>query len=527
MVVVGLLMSSSVLAQPLLHVRAETRIELSVDVSRDLLVGVLRDDRGEALSGRSVELVIQEVGASPRRTTLTTDARGEFELPVTPGKEYEASARFGGDSDHTAQSVARRLRLDRDELHLRVDSATEIDLDAASTEIRVEGRTLHGAEGLVIALSDELGRAFARAPLDEDGVARFERPGESFGAPGAGFLRASFEGNEEVSEARAEIAVVRFRRPSLSLRASRDVAHPGEALEFTGVLRDSKTPLHDRAVTLVVDGRERQTVLTDAEGRYSARLEPTQQDRGLLDVHARFASDGPGHPSASSPAARVEVRPASAWRWLWSGAPLLICVLALWLLRRGRAPATEVAATAAPGVRIAARRIGARSRRLRGRVTRARDGRPVDGVLHLERRANEVPVEDVQILDVSIEDGRFSTELPVGRWRVIVDARGHAPLEVELVSPHHGEWDDVDFRVERWRDRALSILRDAVLATRPGWWPEKTVHELGRDPVLGRLASDVESAYYGPREPDADEVSALEALAPPASPPRDARGHRS
>ena len=501
------------LAQPMLHVRAETRIELSVDASRDVLVGVLRDDRGEALSGRAVEVTIEE-GARTTRTLLTTDARGEFEQPVTPGGEYAASARFGGDADHTAQSVARTLRVDRDDLHLRLIGETQIDLDAPHTEIRVEGRTLHGAEGLGVELSDELGRAFARAPLDPDGVAVFSLAGQDFGAPGAGYLRAAFEGSEAVSEARAELAVVRFRHPSLSLRMSRDSVAQEGSVELTGVLRDSQSPLHDRAVTLLVDGRERETVLTNTEGRYQAHFEPTPDDRGVLTVRAIFSSDGPGHPSVESPATRLRISAASAWRWLWSGVPLLLCVLTLWLLRRRREPAEEAVPVTAPGVQIAQRRLGARSRRLSGRVQRARDGRPIEGELRLER-------DGAPFGSVPVESGQFSTELDPGRWRITVVAQGCAPFEVELVSPHHGEWDDVTFRVVTWRDRSLSVLRDAVQATRPGAWAKKTVHELGHDPILGRLAADVENAYYGPRDPDAADVSALEAMSAQTAPARD------
>ncbi len=85
----------------------------------------------------------------------------------------------------------------------------------------------------------------------------------------------------------------------------------------------------------------------------------------------------------------------------------------------------------------------------------------------------------------------------------------------------------MSFRVETWRERALSILRVAVLATRPGAWPKKTVHELGKDPVLGPLAADVENAYYGPREPNAEDVSALESMSTRAAPPHDSRGRAS
>lgn len=527
-------------AQPTVRVRAETRIELGT--SRDehgvRVRGVLRDDLGAPLPGRSVTLRIEPHG-TPSLTQvhpLRTDAEGAFGVPLELGLgRYHLRARYDGSGSHERAEVGRDLDLERADVRLRLAVADggQLDLDRREHSIEVRARVSGdggSAARLRLRLEDERGRALAEGLTDDAGHVRFVVASADLGPPGAGRIRALSSSDEERAEAMTEIPVVRFRATRLTLGASTDEVFDGDRLRLDGQLTDSHGPLDERAVGLYAGDEHLATLLTDGDGRFGHELEIVDQPEGTrLRFVARFQSDAPGRTSSESPATVVEVSGAARVPWASLLLPMVLCALLLWWLSR-RAPTLAPRHTSPPapppiGLEAATRR-GRRPERhdVSGRVLDHRDDEPIaDAMVTLVggAEARPIPVDDT---------GRFEAEaLPAGRWTVRVQARGYRPSEAPIDVPHRGEWTDTRVRLQSLRALALAPFRRVVLRSLSSrrMWPVWTNREAVDEADVSlrdrhRLADAtvlVEEACYGAEPPTQSDIDAIEqATAEPRDP---------
>ena len=510
-------------AQPVVHVRAETRIEL-VERRGDpaLLRGSLRDDLGEPLPRRDVTIeVIDSAGTGHLREVVRTGPDGAFQLAV-PGEltSYRARARFAGDDTHDPVAVERRFDRRRAGVHLALDvgGRTRLDLDADDHEVTVRAECEAGVADLPVELLDEADRPLASGRTGADGRWTIRLPSAAFGNPGVGRLVARTPGDSRRSEARTELPIVRYRRTRLSLTSSSARVRPGETVELRGTLRDSAGPLPRRGVGIFRGADHQATVLTDTRGafRWTTQLEASATES--LVFRARFDSDSPGHGSSESAPVVLAADGLASVRWAWSLLPLGLCAAALWWLRRRDPrvhPPTLLRPTA--GVSLGERSRGRRSRRLGGRLLDARDDSPLAGTLLLE---GPEPARH------AVGPASFSLELAEGAWTATFEAEGRAPVTERFTVPHDGRWDRIEVHLETWRARALAAFRGWMRRRAPDLpWRERTIRELRGElpPAAAPLADDVERAYYGPIPPEAEDVRQIEARVSQLEPPVDSR----
>ena len=499
------------IAQPIVRVRAEARIELRAEHHDGTIVveGSLVDDRGEPLARQPVVVGIhQPEGATLLAERRVSDASGAFriELPGEP-TTYLLSARFAGDEYHPRLSVERLADLTRapTRLRLRVGDG-RFDLDRQAHDVGVAASSPRGGAGLTVTLADELGRTLGRGVTGPDGRLTISVPSAELGEPGAGRLVAHSRGDSERAEARVEAPITRYRQAHLELEANPATVRPQGDLSLRGSLGTSAGPSPGEAIGLYAGDEHLDTALTDEEGQFATTIAAADLPTGSVGLVARFESDGPGTPPAESETIWIEVRTSSAWVWLWLGVPLAFSLLVMLWLRR-RAPPPEAERTSMPDpigvVQVAPARRGPPLLTVSGTILDAR-GRTLVG--RVRALAGDRLVE--AICDAS---GDFVLELEAGRWVLELGAPRHAPVRVTADLPHRGELRGLTVRLESWRARALSILRDRF--TKRGEsldrWRKTTVHSLRDDPALGPTASAVEVSYYGPLEPDGARIDEL------------------
>lgn len=503
-------------AQPLLRVRAETRLELTRELTGTgvRLRGTLLDDLGQPLASRDVALEISSGGEEPTsRTRVRTDREGRFvvALPLEEDQVVRARAIFGGDEGHERLEVERVVDRRRADVRLRLAlDANELSLDAPTHRVRVRAESSAGGAGLELELLDELGRSLGVGTTDADGRLELEVRSESLGGPGAGRLALRTDGDTTRAPGRTEIPIVRTRASTIDLTSPDRVA-VGASTRLSGRLRDVSGPLPERAIGIFANGEHRGSVLTRADGAFEWTLDVAREDAPSLELVARYESDEPGHPSSESApiTLRVDVPAATSG---WALLAVALCAVAIWLARslwrREVVVARPVRPPASP-VELGKPRRGRErstviSGRLEDREARALRGRVVArGVDGSERS-----------LDTDT-DARFELELTAGTWEVRFEAPGHAIERVTATLPHRGDWTGVTVRLESWRHRAWAILRSAVeRAGLPGW-ERSTIREVvaPADATLRSLGGAVERAVYDRSAPDADAIAELETRA--------------
>ncbi|HKU42118.1 MAG TPA: hypothetical protein VJR89_28360, partial [Polyangiales bacterium] len=186
-------------AEPALHVRAQTRLELHAQHGGNLVrvEGLLSDDLDQPLPGRSVQLTLEAADPDHEQTplasrTLRTDDTGHFVQALTRGSgRYALRARFAGDGLHEASSVSEVFDATRADVQLALLAPRVLALDDATIAIEVRASSEAGHEGLSIALHDEAGRELASGTTDAAGSFRVELEGTRLGEPGSGQLVAS------------------------------------------------------------------------------------------------------------------------------------------------------------------------------------------------------------------------------------------------------------------------------------------------------------------------------------------------
>lgn len=514
--VLSLALASVAQAQPLLRVRAETRLELARELTGTgvRLRGTLLDDLGQPLASRDVALEItSDDGEIASRTRVRTDREGRFviALPLEEDQVVRARAIFGGDEGHERLEVERVVDRRRADVRLRLAlDGNELSLDVPTHRVRARAESSAGGAGLELELLDELGRSLGVGTTDAEGRLELDVRSEAIGGPGAGRLALRTDGDTTRAPGRTEIPIVRTRASTIDLDAPERVA-VGASARLGGRLHDVSGPLPERAIGIFANGEHRGSVLTRADGTFEWTLDVTRDDAPFLELVARYESDEPGHPSsASSPTTlRVDVPAATS---AWALVALALCGVAIWLARslwrREVVVARPVRPPASP-VELAKPRRGAeRSTVLSGRLE-DREARALRGCVTARG------VDGSEVTSETDADARFSLALAAGTWEVRFEAPGHAIERVTVTLPHRGDWTGVTVRLESWRHRAWTILRGAVeRAGLPGW-DRSTIREVvaPADATMRSLGGAVERAVYDRTAPDADAIAELETRA--------------
>ncbi|MEM6960520.1 MAG: hypothetical protein AAF355_06270 [Myxococcota bacterium] len=513
-------------SQTTLRVRAETRIELSVDSNPGATVvsGILRDDSGTPLSTRRI-VVSTDTGSDSWHKHLAayTDSQGTFRVSLPPHqpRRFRIRARFDGGDGYGPVEAIRDIDPHRANVSLRLVLAHQgrFDLDARAHAIDIVARSKTGGRGIPIELFDELSRPLARATTDQHGTASIRLASRLLGQPGAGKLVAIARPGKYHEGARSESPIIRYRRTVLTLQTR--AVRMGQPIVAGGQLSDSVGPLPERAVGLFLDDTHLATALTDANGQFSLEVgsgEWQHQARGLLQ--ARFTSDDPGRSSALS--TPIELHPGtqgsdSFWIWLWPSAALF-ALLALGRRQTKTAVLDKPHATRSPKTESErSATVVPRPKRyeLSLRVVDHWDDRCID-----EARAL-LTAPDGSEVDVPLgEQHSFcSPPLEEGDYSLQVRARGYMPTQAELHIPHRGEWSEAKIRLRSLREHALIPFQKLIMGLlhEQQSWATLTNRELvrrcdsSRVPLeqLKKLAEAVEEACYAPEVPSLRDVQII------------------
>lgn len=507
-----------VFAQPMVHVRAESRIELSVArVSGGIGIdAVLRDDLGTPLADRdlTVRLSPRAHDAIPNSARRRTDATGkvhvEFALPTG---DYEIGAQFPGDEDHDRAEVARPLDLTRADVRLRISVPNEGRFsreDPSPVLIGVAAESVEGGAGLAVSLTDELGRPLSNGTTDAHGHVEFRMLVSELGPASAGRLVAHSAADTRRAEAQTEVPIVRITATSVTLALSARSARPGDTIRVSGDLRDGRAESLPRAAIGIFSGeRHVASALTDEHGHYDVPVTLQGVDDDVTFV-SRFDSDAPWRVSSSSEPVRLSVRSFSFMPLLWAILTTLVTAGVVWFVAR-RAPKPQRIAPDAVVVKRAGVEHGARN-------SQRMDCFDVSGVV---MDTHDVPAPDAQI-ELRLEggasatlhtdaDGAFHSEpLQAGSYALVASAPGFSSLTVSVTIPHRGDWARVRVRLVNLRKLALDAIHPVAAEVLPkGTWGVTTPREVldaaaakgVRAPALPALASKVEVAGYARTPP--------------------------
>jgi hypothetical protein len=540
----SLLGSAAVHAQPRIHVRASSRLELRVHNSARgaALEGALVDDAGLPLAGRNVELSAEASPAAPWQV-VRTRADGSFAGVLSAASTRgSVLVRFAGDADHAAAQSTRHFDLAQADTQLRFLQPRDqrLDLDQETQMLVLAVASPAGAGDLEIGIADERGRTIARAKSHADGAVRIAVSSEALGEPGLGRLIARTPGDARREPAQTELQVLRLRHSSLTLRADIDPALG--RLSLTGSLRSRTGALGGRTVGIFDGGRHLASVETSARGEFRyAEIAPPEAGAHarVLQPQARFDSEMSWLSSSRSPRLSVRLAPEPPTNWLWLGGPLVACALVLWLLGRGpsRAGWSVAPTPIQPGLHT-------RSAMDSGFAMRHEAvGCVVDhvGEQAISHAMLSLQASDGTIVELTTDSaGAFrSPALASGRWKLQVSAPGYDSLAENLSIPHRGQ---LHIRLVALRTAALLAYRPLAERWLPlpqgwgRWTPREALdHALrGRDAneACVRLIERVEHAAYAHAAPTQTEVSAIESEAQalaktsmpgPAAPPLSAR----
>jgi hypothetical protein len=525
----SLLCASTGLAEPLVRVRAESRIELGVSHSELGLVvsGALRDELGQPLIARALAIEVVQPSERPPsmwRTSLSTDAEGRFALELPESEhDYRLLATFAGDDTHRGVRVERRVERTRADvrLELRLPEGNVIDLDAPTLHANVVAESDAGGDGITMRLLDETGRELVRGMTDASGKLSLSVPTPDLGEPGSGLIRIESLRDDRRAEAQTEARIVRRRAVSLSLEIPDDQPEAGGAIYVQGVVRTRASARAHVPIGLFVETRHVETVITDEQGRFSAELW-IDVPPGPLEITARAEGDAAGAFADAEAKRRVVVGPAQPLPLRWILAALALSALPIWLAARPKSSSEEpqnsdqnVSGTSI----LPARAQGRRDRhRVHGRALDAHTDAPLIGARLELLHENE---DDPVLLEVD-EQGRFaSAVLAPGRARLRISAPGYVATETDLEIPHRGEWSAFVVRLLTLRAHALLPYRRLLLKLLPsprawGVWTTREARDFlaQQSPTqkneITTLTFDIERASYGVEAPSEADVLSIE-----------------
>jgi len=543
-------------AQPVLHVRARTRVQIdsmvrrAIDESRlELTIsGRLVDaDLGTFVDDGTVAVDIQGPNgffqiAKPTSGYFEVRARlkpGEYQLRIVGGKE--------NDPDHLyerAPPLERTLDLSRTTPTIQLHAAEEASLAQPSITVEIEAldpgddvetstAAPHPIELPVTLLVD--GKRVA-SPVTTDGRARLELPVSALGRPGAtATVTARFDGDALRNPA-AATGRIRVTTPTqLTLDASATELPWRGSLKLDGKLADVLGPVAGATVELatVPDGRALGPALTDGQGRFQLRLDGGREKPGTLFVEARFAGSSFREPSRSPALSLTLEAPAPHPLGFWLSPLATVLAIGGALLFRKR-----------PWRKLAERRAHAEQRERATATAGLTENRPrllstlrpatdhgLSGQVVELTTGHGVPTATVTVTAGAVgrtvavdEQGRFAVEeLPAGPVLVEVEAPGYVPERFRRALPHRGELRAARVTLmpirERifatWRAVALPLLPEPRLAET--WTPRELVRHVARRRLivddLDALTRLVEVACFGPHLPDATVLAEAERLA--------------
>jgi hypothetical protein len=524
---VGCAYAGQVRAEPVVRVRADSRIELGVthlDVGM-AVTGALRDELGHGLSERSLALTAIPVDDpdAPFEMAVRTNGAGEFSLEIADGNhDYRLLASFDGDAGHRGVRVERSVERARSDvrLELRVVAGSRLDLDAADVVLHAVAESDAGGQGIALRLSDETGRELALTRTDAHGHAQFVVPTDRFGPPGTGLLRVESLRDERHAEAQTEARIIRSRLVTIDLRLERERVEVGSELGVEGSVQSRGGPSVGVPVGLYIGRDHVRTVMSDGEGHFGATLSadgaPTHSQ-----VSARVEADPSGAHPAAERSVPLDVVAPEPLPWTWLIGILASGVAAAWLVagRRRRSTGGALQATAPrPGNSLGSAREGPLCFSLSGSVLGDQPDLPIAAA-----RVEITPsAPGVAVLLSTDPSGAFvSPAFPPGPVRVRASARGFASSSVELVLPHNGEGEHMTLRLGSLRARAVRAFRAAVEHSLPfprafAVWTTREVRAFlaQRKPeqrvLLGELALEVERAAYSPEPPTEEELRDIE-----------------
>lgn len=518
-------------AQPLVRIRAESRLELTATASDTHVEvkGVLRDDQGSGLGQQAIAVHLIPKGAShddpARQSTLLsdpstlrrtrTDPAGAFAVRMkSPPDGYELEARFEGNTYQTPAVVRRAAPGKAADLALDLRVASrEINLNEPTQSVTVVAQGPPPLKGIPLRLENELGTLLSEGRTDGTGRWETSIQSEHLGPPGPGRLRAITEGTERWSAAAVELGVTRVVQAILSLRTTPDPPTAGQAVRVEGYLGGPRGGLGRKAVGFFDGETHLGTRLTDADGTFAHDLELAADVRSLRAV---FTSDTPGMTDASTPPRAVS--PPRTVPVAYKALPtlVLIVLLAVMWWRRERPAPTPRRLTEAPSPRLVQPpRSGPRRWVLELKVVDHERGAPLsDAEVCLAQGGKVVSQAS------SSADGMVSLTGGEGRFELAVEAPGHERQSHTLVLPHRGEWLGAEVRLRPLRQvawQSLSPVRAAIRgrAVQPDAWTATEVAERVRekDAAAGtdaeELAHRVDALTFGKQGPTRADVDAL------------------
>jgi hypothetical protein len=379
----------------------------------------------------------------------------------------------------------------------------------------------------------------ASARTDRSGRASLLLPRDQLGPPGRKRVEVHHGGGEFDSATVTAWTVV-STATRLSLAVARTRLPFEGSLEARGrLVSGTGAAVPAARVSLTAGGRELLQAVTDAQGRFTARVPAAELGAGRLPIQAVFQPSAPEYePSHSEPVILTVAEPQPVplgYTLVATGATALALVLFTlvrrrpwrrWLAgRRTPAPGTDAGpaedggpgalqvgvSTAPKGLVSTLRRPS--DQRFGGTVRDAVSHRPVPDA-RIELRCGE----RIELLATD-PAGRFgAVQLGPGHWEVTVSAGGFLVERFAAQLPHRGELADVRIDLLPVRERLFLLYRGVVASLLPdaalwGVWTPRQIFEHVRDrgplDALRALTEFIEEAYFSRRP--ADETLMAEA----------------
>ena len=506
--------ASSASAQPIVSVRAETRLEAATEVLSPgvLARGTLRDDAGAPLPSRTISVTLRG-GDGSDHIQLQTDTAGEFETQV-PLDTTSVELRF--DAEEFLMSSAAVLRIDADRAHVTLlvetpGTAGQFSLDESEHVLAISAESEHGGDGLRITLTNELGQLLGAGTTDSAAQWTVHLRSSELGTAGVGRLIVRSAADGRRAAAQTEVPIVRSRTTHTEL-ASASVVEGG--LRVRGSLNTAEHPLERRAVSVLVNGVLAATALTDLNGQIDVTVAPEGLPSDSYSVALRFDSDAPWLLSSNSNVATVQ---QSIRRWILPAlaflSALVVLLISRWPRIRSADSALADASLAEAGVTLQKVKQRASVMKIEAFVVRAGTGTPLPSV--------RVGLPETELATTD-DLGLFSASLGSGTHTLTFEADGYEPLTHRVAVPHRGEWSGATVRLRNRRDLANEVMLEAFAPRIPREdWGAATNRELfakARERGVGSLellalVDAVEALVYASHPPSSDNLAHIRELA--------------
>ena len=254
--------------------------------------GILRNARGEAMSGEAVNVRV----ADGPEEAVVTDTEGSFSASGSVGEvgEFPVYATYAGDQIIQSSEASTRVS---------AQHATSVSVSGPST-VTLGGRAFIGGRMLSatqpeigpqsLSVWDGDGNFLVSISTDEDGV--FEYFTDPLADAGPQSFTFAFEGTADLTPTSAGFSLVVLAPTTLIIEGP-DLVMAGDTIELTGELRQQDgqpVPL----ASVWVAGRDTHPLVTDTEGGFTWEF-PVEADldESVLEetVNLSFGFDGTDH----------------------------------------------------------------------------------------------------------------------------------------------------------------------------------------------------------------------------------------